>query len=255
MANLGNEGFCLNFSILFWFCLNFDVLLLARLVANFHRRQVSREEKEEWINGLAEIYRKQGLSTDFRKNGGGAINQIKEKIMEVTGLSDSTVTKYLHDKFKGKPTASEGRPSDSVLTKAEKALGEEGFKKLKNQILKEDKLSPQEKAQLTKQRKEEKKRKEEERLQREAERRAKALKAKELIKDKEFQKEVLKEISKPQTIKPSEPCPSGICELPSIVEGQQEVDVVSERINLFFQNNPHCVCKKCASYGKCGVIR
>ena len=230
-----------------------EKLLLARLVANFHRRQVSREEKEEWINGLAEIYRKQGLRVSSI-SGDGIENQIKQKIMEMTGLSEITVSRYLHEEFK-QELRGHGIVKTPILEKAEKALGEEGLKKLKKQILKEDKLTPQQKAQLTKQRKEEKRRKEEERLQREAERRAKALKAKELIKDKEFQKEVLKEISKPQTIKPSEPCPSGICELPSIVEGQQEVDVVSERINLFFQNNPHCVCKKCASYGKCGVIR
>jgi len=196
------------------------------------------------------------IATKVGKEGadGQDHNEIREKLMVVTGLTKATINEYLHSEFKQELHGG-GVVETPLLEKAEKALGEEGFKKLKNQILKEDKLSPQEKAQLTKQRKEEKKRKEEERLQREAERRAKALKAKELIKDKEFQKEVLKEISKPQTIKPSEPCPSGICELPSIVEGQQEVDVVSERINLFFQNNPHCVCKKCASYGKCGVIR
>ena len=229
-----------------------EKLLLARLIANFHRRQITREEKEEWINGLAKIYKAQGLKVG--KHDNGQRNEIEQKIIEVTGLAERTVTTYLSSEFKQEPVLGHPLPTP-LLVKAEKALGEEGLKKLKKQILKEDKLSPQQKAQLTKQRKEEKKRKEEERLQREAERRAKTLKAKELIKDKEFRKEVLKEISKPQIIKPSEPCPSGICELPPIVEGQEEIDVVSERINLFFQNNPHCLCKKCPSYAKCGVIR
>ena len=36
-----------------------EKLLVARAVSNWNRRQVSREEKSEWINGLAEIYRGQ----------------------------------------------------------------------------------------------------------------------------------------------------------------------------------------------------
>jgi predicted alpha-1,6-mannanase (GH76 family) len=38
--------------------------LIARLVANFHRRLVTAEEKTEWINGLAKIYMNNGLKVD-----------------------------------------------------------------------------------------------------------------------------------------------------------------------------------------------
>ena len=231
-----------------------EKLLLARLIANFHRRQVSREEKEQWINGLAKIYKAQGLKVG--KHDDGKANEILQKIVEVTGLADRTVSEYLHGEFKqANPWEGSHAIPTPLLEKAEKVLGEEGLKKLKKQILKEDKLSPQEKAQLTKQRKEEKRRKEEERLQKEAERRAKALKAKELIKDKEFQKEVLKEISKPQTIKPSQSCPSGVCELPPVMDSGEPVDVTAEALEQFWENNPNCLCKTCERYGKCGVIR
>jgi len=196
-------------------------------------------------------HQKQGFKVTERVGDG---NQIVQKLVEVTGLSNDTIRFYLHDKFKQEPRGG-GVVETPLLEKAEKALGEEGLKKLKKQILKEDKLSPQEKAQLTKQRKEEKRRKEEERLQREAERRAKALKAKELIKDKEFQKEVLKEISKPQTIKPSQSCPSGVCELPPVMDSGEPVDVTAEALEQFWENNPNCLCKTCERYGKCGVIR
>lgn len=79
-----------------------EKFLVARCVANWHRRQVSREEKEEWINGLAEIYKRQGISTRTPRSTGqrGAINEIVAKLVEVTGLSEKTVRWYLHDKYK-----------------------------------------------------------------------------------------------------------------------------------------------------------
>ena len=79
-----------------------EKLLVARCVANWHRRQVSREEKEEWINGLARIYKKQGLDVyGTRKGSAGAPpNEILDKIVEVTGLSRDTVKEYLLDRFK-----------------------------------------------------------------------------------------------------------------------------------------------------------
>jgi hypothetical protein len=74
--------------------------LAARLIANFHRREITREEKEGWINGLAKIYKSQGLKTTCVISTGGYENQIKNRIMEVTGLDSSTVTTYLADEFK-----------------------------------------------------------------------------------------------------------------------------------------------------------
>ena len=102
--------------------------MLARLIANFHRRQVSREEKEEWINGLAKIYREQGLRVSSIKRD-GIENQIKHKIMETTGLSEVTISRYLHEEFKQEMRGG-GVVETPLLEKAEKALGEEGLKKL-----------------------------------------------------------------------------------------------------------------------------
>jgi hypothetical protein len=52
---------------------------MARLIANFHRRQITREEKEAWINGLAGLYQKQGLKVSQKVGSAQAINQIKNK--------------------------------------------------------------------------------------------------------------------------------------------------------------------------------
>jgi len=100
--------------------------LLARLVANFHRRQVSREEKEEWINGLAEIYQKQG----FKVSGERRSNEIIDKIAEATGLTKRTIEELIASKFK-QMEEGHGAPHETpILQKAEKALGEESLKKL-----------------------------------------------------------------------------------------------------------------------------
>jgi len=96
--------------------------LAARLIANFHRRQVSREEKEEWINGLAKIYKSQGLS-DTKLVRGEYHNEIKEKLMEVTGLSDWTVYHYLAAEFKQEAVGGGTSPPIPASEKVEKVLG------------------------------------------------------------------------------------------------------------------------------------
>jgi len=73
-----------------------EKLLIARCISNWHRRAVSWSEKEKWINGLAGIYQKQGLKV----RGIEAHNEIKDKIVEVTGLEESTIRRYLKNKFK-----------------------------------------------------------------------------------------------------------------------------------------------------------
>jgi len=80
-----------------------EKFFVARCVANWHRRQVSKEEKIEWINGLAKIYSEQGYKT--RKTvktdtGGYRINEIVNKIAEVTGLTEQTVRSYLSPAYK-----------------------------------------------------------------------------------------------------------------------------------------------------------
>jgi hypothetical protein len=79
-----------------------EKLLIARCVANWHRREVPREEKAEWINGLAEIYQKQGLKVSVRVGSAQARNQIIDKIAEVTGLDETTVRDYISSEFKQK---------------------------------------------------------------------------------------------------------------------------------------------------------
>jgi hypothetical protein len=77
--------------------------IIARLIANFHRRSVSSQEKSQWINGLAEIYRNQGLKMKGKKasmeDHTGA-NEIVDKICEVTGLAKQTVHQYLSESYK-----------------------------------------------------------------------------------------------------------------------------------------------------------
>jgi hypothetical protein len=167
-----------------------EKLLLARLIANFHRRQVSREEKEEWINGLAKIYKDQGLRVSFIK-GDGIQNEIKQKIMEVTGLSESTVNRYLANEFKSEQKGG-GTSVVPTFEKVERALGKKGLQKFKKQVLEEAKLTPQERGVLTKKREHEKeerqrkrvenKRLKDEKLQKQAEETARQ----KLLKDKDF---------------------------------------------------------------------
>lgn len=74
--------------------------LAARLIANFHRRRISREEKATWINGLATLYQSQGFKVfkDGDKSQGS--NEIAERIAEVTGIHRRTVNTYLKDDYK-----------------------------------------------------------------------------------------------------------------------------------------------------------
>lgn len=189
--------------------------LIARLVANFHRRQLLREEKAEWINGLARIYQKQGLKI----RGERGQNEIVRKLCEATGLNFRTVIQYMDEKYKQEYPSNidlekRKEPRVSASQVIETKLGSEMVERIRKEVLEEVTLSPKQKAkrEAEKQRKkeeqklkrEENKRKKEEKLQKQAEERAKNLKVKELIKDKDFQREVLKEISKPQIVKGEE---------------------------------------------------
>lgn len=185
-----------------------EKLLAARLIANFHRRQVSREEKEEWINGLAKIYKAQGLSPSVLNRTGKSINEIKEKLSEVTGLHSDTILLYLDGEFKQEPPESRRGSTVPACEKVEKALGRKGAEAYKKQVLAEANLSPQERAALTKKRQHEKeerdrKREEnrkikEEKDERKIEEKAKTLKAGELLKDPDFRKELVTQSQQPK---------------------------------------------------------
>ena len=73
-------------------------------------------------------HQKQGFKVTERVGDG---NQIVQKLVEVTGLSNDTIRFYLHDKFKqANPWEGSHAIPTPLLEKAEKALGEEGLKKL-----------------------------------------------------------------------------------------------------------------------------
>ena len=66
-----------------------EKLLLARAISNWHRREVPRKEKEEWINGLAKIYKEQGMA-----------DPLAAIIASETGLAERTVRSYLSSEYK-----------------------------------------------------------------------------------------------------------------------------------------------------------
>jgi hypothetical protein len=110
-----------------------EKLLVARCVANWHRRQVSVEEKKEWINGLARIYKKQGLKVkaDFPFE-----NQIKNKIVEVTGLHHKTVENYLSNEFKQRQRRPEETQQPRLLAseRIEHELGREYVERHREEV-------------------------------------------------------------------------------------------------------------------------
>jgi len=109
-----------------------EKFLIARLVANKFRRQVSSEEVREMINKLAEIYYKQGVKP-------GKISRV---IAENTGYAPDTVREYLDSKYKREDlaTAKAGlKPAleePPVIKEAKKVLGEEKVEQLKKEIIK-----------------------------------------------------------------------------------------------------------------------
>ena len=112
--------------------------LIARLVANFHRRQVSREEKEEWINGLARIYEAQGLKVGSK----GHRNEIMAKIIDATGLSDRAVGTYLKGEYKQEPPYDVERrqPVIPASARIEHELGKEYVERHRKEV--EQELRP-----------------------------------------------------------------------------------------------------------------
>jgi len=121
-----------------------EKLLIARCVANWHRRQVTREEKEEWINRLAEIYKKQGLKVkgdsvtiEYKGKPYTTSNQILAKIVEVTGLHPDTVRRYLFDEFKQVEQAREIQPRITAKERIEHELGKDYVERHREEVKKE----------------------------------------------------------------------------------------------------------------------
>jgi len=120
-----------------------EKLLVARCVANWHRRQVLREEKEEWINSLARIYKKQGLKIGGRdpETQQYLPNEITSKISEVTGLSEYTVRSYLSQEFKDIQKVRESQSHRVPAShRIETTLGEDIVERHREEV--EQKLRP-----------------------------------------------------------------------------------------------------------------
>lgn len=196
--------------------------LVARLVANYHRRQITSLEKSNWINKLARIYEEQGYKIEASSKGRFPKNEIIEKIEQETGLSKNIVRQYLLESYKQHyPVNIKGVPrvpaTQRIYTEVKSQYGEDKAKEL-------------------------------------VERHEREFKAK-LLKSPTFQRQVIREIQKPRIVKASKPCPSGVCELPSKIDAGKPVDIIAERLTQFWKENPECLCKQCEHYDKCGVIR
>ena len=120
---------------------NEEKLLIARPVANWHRRVVPEEEKRKWINDLAAYYQKQGLKV----NGPKGENQIINRIMDVLGLGRKTIISYLNvDYRQTTPEGSGKQPSVSASERVESVLGPKVAERFRKEVLEDAKLSPEE---------------------------------------------------------------------------------------------------------------
>ncbi|HUW44797.1 MAG TPA: hypothetical protein VMW50_03285 [Dehalococcoidia bacterium] len=112
-----------------------EKLLLARAISNWHRREIPRTEKEKWINGLAKIYQKQGLKI---KGSFPFKNEIVEKLVEVTALTQQTVNKYLVYEFKQpekESLAQKKKPTIPASQRIETALGSDYVERHETEVL------------------------------------------------------------------------------------------------------------------------
>lgn len=108
-----------------------EKFIVARLIANLHRRVVPASETQKWINDLAEIQLKQGIKP----------GQISGVISEKTGYATRTITTYLNSKYKREYPEIEKSEPDRVspTLKAQKTLGKPLFEEVKKEIKKEAK--------------------------------------------------------------------------------------------------------------------
>ena len=118
-----------------------EKFLLARCVANWHRRAVPRSEKEEWINELARVYREQGLKIRGERtflDGASTTNEIIVKLAETTGLGRQTVLKYLSNEYKQTEHARVKRkPRIPASQRIEKRLGQEVVERHREEVREE----------------------------------------------------------------------------------------------------------------------
>lgn len=117
-----------------------EKLLVARCVSNWHRRQVGREEKTEWINGLAKLYKNQGYKVEGKSRSSVPKNEIVEKIVEVTGLHKTTIIAYLYREYKGEKITPDRQPQIAASERIEHELGRDYVERHRIEV--EEELRP-----------------------------------------------------------------------------------------------------------------
>ena len=93
---------------------------------------MSAGEKTKLINDLAELYKNQGYKVLITGN------EIIKKIVEVTGLSQPTINKFLNDEYKVYSNKErERKPTISASERIMKKLGEQVQKRHTEEVKKE----------------------------------------------------------------------------------------------------------------------
>lgn len=111
-----------------------EKVVMARLIANKFRRQVTADEVGGWVNDLAEI----AVTIYGLKPG-----EISRWIADETGYSRDQVTNYLDDKYKrrdlatAKPGGRDDRGLDPIISEAEEALGPERYQELRKALVRD----------------------------------------------------------------------------------------------------------------------
>lgn len=117
-----------------------EKLLIARPVANWHRRVIPLEEKRKWVNDLAAYYQRQGLrvaTPSTHGHGGAPRNEIVNKLTDVLCIDDTVIRGYLNKEFLQPPSAKAGRRPVPASQRVEKALGPKVAKRFRKEVLEE----------------------------------------------------------------------------------------------------------------------
>jgi hypothetical protein len=109
------------------------------------RYYLTDEFKQELKGGRGQVPVPAFEKVSLKVGSAQARNQIIDKIVEVTGLDETTVRDYISSEFKQKQPEQfeEQKPRVPVFEKVEKALGKKGAEKYRKQVLEEAKLTPQ----------------------------------------------------------------------------------------------------------------
>lgn len=119
-----------------------EKLLVARCIANWHRRAVPWSEKTEWINGLARIYSEEGYALQGKQytfpNGRTTRNEVLVRIYEVTGLNEQRILEDLDSKYKARKVGIVKQPPRvSASQRIETGLGSDVVERHREEVRRE----------------------------------------------------------------------------------------------------------------------